>query len=667
MNYFAENWRAALVNGYPVIPVKAGMKAPAVKGWREGEITPARCRQWANGHDQSVGIRTGPVVAIDLDIWDKPVAVELVRRIERRFGKTLKRVGRLPKCLLVYRTEEPFTKLSSSKYVDSEGRDAQIEILATGQQFVADGVHPDTGKPYRWVDGKSYRDVALDTLPAITRDDAVWITGLIDKVARGEGWKLKKKVITPIAIDDDDLHGDGEPLADIDDDRLAEIVMAIPNDDRFKIRGDWIEFGMAIHHQTRGSEFGRGLFEEWSYQQPQNDGAVDDAWNSFGDDYPGRPITARLIVKIYNEIHRKPSPDYDSVFDDLPPIGKIELRRGGGFTMRKIEWVWPGHLARGKFHILAGEKGAGKSTIAFNLAATISVGGLWPDGTRAPLGDVLIWSGEDDIEDTILPRIAAAGGNIDRIHFPGRVKEKDGERRFDPATDIPLLIDAARALPQLVMVTIDPVVSASKADSHKNAETRRGLQPLVDFAEERNAVLLGITHFTKNTQGKSPIERVTGTLAYGALPRIVMGAAKSRDEEGVRRLIRIASNIGKSGGGFEYLLQQERVPGHDFTAQVVEWGKYLTGDPKALLDAVESPESQKLKAIIWLGDLIDEAGKDGIPVNDVKKAAEANGFSWRTVERAKDAMGDKIKAVKGKGEKAGWYWVIDGHGYDDDL
>src|SRR4029077_12742515 len=110
-------------------------------------------------------------------------------------------------------------------------------------------------------------------------------------------------------------------------------------------------------------------------------------------------------------------------------------------------------------------------------------------------------------------------------------------------TDMAALLVAIRNLPDLVAVLIDPVVSASPGDSHKNAETRRGLQPLIDLAVERNLAALGITHFTKGTAGKDPIERITGSLAYGAIPRVVWGAAKGESEEGPRKLVRIASNI----------------------------------------------------------------------------------------------------------------------------
>ena len=81
------------------------------------------------------------------------------------------------------------------------------------------------------------------------------------------------------------------------------------------------------------------------------------------------------------------------------------------------------------------------------------------------------------------------------------------------------------------MIIVDPIVSAVSGDSHKNGETRRALQPLVDLASDVNAALIGITHFSKGTSGRDPLERITGSIAFGALARVVMVAAKEASEK----------------------------------------------------------------------------------------------------------------------------------------
>lgn len=329
-------------------------------------------------------------------------------------------------------------------------------------------------------------------------------------------------------------------------------------------------------------------------------------------------------------------------------VSRAQFARGREFEMQKVSWIWPGWLACGKLHVLGGQKGTGKSTIAFDLLAQMTVGGKFPDGTTAPVGDVLVWSGEDDIADTILPRFTVAGGDRDRIWFVSGIIVNGEKRSFDPATDVLDLLIAAREMPNLLAVLIDPIVSATAGDSHKNSETRRGLQPLVDFAVERSVALLGVTHFTKGTQGRDPIERITGSLAFGAIPRVVWGAAKGEHEDGPRRLVRIASNIGKSGGGFEYLLRQDLVPDHDFTAQRVVWGKRLDGSPLELLDSNQD-KGKKLQAIQLLDQLLVNGG---IPVSDIKEAATANGISWPTMERAKAEAKNIVAEKVGRS----WQW-----------
>lgn len=341
----------------------------------------------------------------------------------------------------------------------------------------------------------------------------------------------------------------------------------------------------------------------------------------------------------------------------------VTLIRGSTIQPKPIQWEWKNWLARGMFHIQAGAPGGGKTTIGISFAATVTVGGKWPDGTPSPIGDVLIWSGEDNPEYILLPRFLAAGGDPRRVYFIDCVTDSRGKRSFDPATDIEGLLEAIRGLPNLSYVMIDPVVNAVLGDGNKNAEVRRALQPLVDLAAERNVVLFGITHFSKGTAGRDPVERVNGSVAFGALPRVVMAAAKVRErgengEEIERRIFcRTKSNIGPDTGGWEYKLALTDVPGYpEITVTRVVWGKELTGSARELLAEAEACDPEER------GDL--EACKDflrgllsGGPVlrNQVKADAEGAVHAWRTVERAKKALG--VISVKA-GMKEGWLWRL---------
>src|SRR5258708_2861876 len=45
-----------------------------------------------------------------------------------------------------------------------------------------------------------------------------------------------------------------------------------------------------------------------------------------------------------------------------------------------VEWLWRGRVALGKFTLIAGEAGLGKSQVSIAMAAAVTTGGEWPCG-----------------------------------------------------------------------------------------------------------------------------------------------------------------------------------------------------------------------------------------------------------------------------------------------
>lgn len=358
-----------------------------------------------------------------------------------------------------------------------------------------------------------------------------------------------------------------------------------------------------------------------------------------------------------------------SLDDKLASLGKklpddgLILIKGSNITPLPINWLWDGWLAAGKVHILGGAPGTGKTTIALALAATLTIGGRWPDGTRAAIGNVAIWSGEDDPADTLIPRLALAGADLNRVYFVGEITENFERRAFDPANDIELLRLKLAEIGDVKLLIIDPIVSAITGDSHKNAEVRRGLQPLGDLAANLKCALLGITHFTKGTAGRDPVERITGSLAFGAVARLVMVAAKQKDDDDsgeVRIFCRAKSNIGRDDGGFEYDLIQSQLTNYSgVDASSVLWGKALEGDARKLLaqaeaDSQGAPNSALSEAEKFLAELLADGEK---PTNEIEGNAKEAGMSWSTVKRAKTSLGLVVKKT-GYGGEGKWSWKL---------
>lgn len=342
-----------------------------------------------------------------------------------------------------------------------------------------------------------------------------------------------------------------------------------------------------------------------------------------------------------------------------PPT--VVLVNGADLTPEPVRWLWPDWLALGKLHILAGAPGQGKTTIALAMAATLTIGGRWPDGSRCAPGNVLIWSGEDDPADTLLPRLIASGADRTRCYFVSGTRIDGEVEPFDPARDMAALEEQAQAIGGIKLLIVDPVVSAVAGDSHKNTEVRRALQPLVDLGARLDAAVLGISHFSKGSAGSDPASRVVGSIAFTAVARVVLVAAKVKAEDNEqdqdrRILARGKSNIGPDDGGFEYAIEQaEPLPG--IHASYVTWGKSVAGSARDLLAEPTEQESASdgKSAVDAAAAFLLEALADGLtPTKTVQAEAKEAGVSWASCKRA----AENLKVVKRKGEGGLWYWKL---------
>jgi putative DNA primase/helicase len=256
----------------------------------------------------------------------------------------------------------------------------------------------------------------------------------------------------------------------------------------------------------------------------------------------------------------------------------------------------------------------------------------------------------------LLPRLMAAGGDRNRVYFVDSTRIAGESLSFDPARDMKALQTAAEKVGNVRLLIVDPIVSAVTGDSHKNTETRRALQPLVDLAASMNAALIGITHFSKGGQGGDPSQRVMGSVAFTAVARVVLVAAKVAGDdpkEDRRILARSKSNIGPDDGGYEYHLEQgEPLPG--ISASYVTWGASVAGSARELLSDPNEAQDDGKSAIESASDFLREVLKDGItPCKTIQAEGKDAGISWSSIRRAADA----IVVVKKKGAD-GWYWKL---------
>lgn len=345
----------------------------------------------------------------------------------------------------------------------------------------------------------------------------------------------------------------------------------------------------------------------------------------------------------------------------------LALVRGSDVRLERTDWLWNEWMACGCLQVFAGPAGLGKTTIALSLAAVLTRGSLWPDGSRCSQpGSVIFWSGEDAVDKTLMPRFVAMGGDPERIYFVDAVTAKeDGNletREFDPSRDIPLLIEKANEIGDVRLLVVDPVSMCVAGDSNKNAEVRRGLAPLKAFAERHGAAVLGISHFSKGSEGRDPLSRVTGSLAFGAAPRLVLSAVtenpkpdEPEDAEPRHLFVRTKSNLGPTGDGFRYVIEQIPVS-EGIPASRIVWGEHLKGNARELLadaehvEADDGDRTEREDAKDFLRNVLDG---DGLPAKQLFREYRDAGHSERTIRRAAKELG--VQKIK-QGMGGGWVW-----------
>lgn len=303
---FLRTYGEKLVDqGYVVVPIQVGKKAPGFDGWQKSKGRKDEVRAWLESgfKNAGVGILTKDTCAIDIDCRDEETAEHFEKWCFKHIGQAPVRIGKAPKRLLLYRSAEPFKKRKSSVYIDDWGNQNLIECLGDGQQFVAFHIHPETGKPYTWVNNVSPLDVRAQDLPEVSVEQIERLIAEFEKHAVALNWDLHKKSRGAAAAgsnaDDNPWIEDSQPI-DITDDELRQRLMIVSGAEDYDT---WFQVGMALYHQYDGDELGFEMWDEWSETADNYDrDACERHWKSFDVAGKGRaPLTARFILRLAKE------------------------------------------------------------------------------------------------------------------------------------------------------------------------------------------------------------------------------------------------------------------------------------------------------------------------------------------------------------------------------
>jgi len=337
-------------------------------GWRTARLTLKDVPRYAGF---GVGVLTGqgesPVLAVDIDTTHPELARELAVWCRRNVGPSPERIGRAPKVMLFYRAQAAgFKKLTGPWYLDRLGGKHRIEILGDGQQFVANAIHPGTGKPYQWPDAIADEtlDVPARLLPVLTDERAREVLNAFDELATKYG--LERKGASPkerkTALD---LDGYVSPPLGKSVEEIREYLQHLDREDY----DTWIQVGMALHHEFQGAADGLSVWDEWSmgvhnYQGPED---LDKRWEGFRSTSNSR--TLRWVIKTANEARSRAERHSRPRFAALP-LGEFA-------RLPPPPWIVRDLLPMAELAIVYGASGSGKTFFTFDLVLSIARGSEW--------------------------------------------------------------------------------------------------------------------------------------------------------------------------------------------------------------------------------------------------------------------------------------------------
>jgi putative DNA primase/helicase len=345
----------------------------------------------------------------------------------------------------------------------------------------------------------------------------------------------------------------------------------------------------------------------------------------------------------------------------------LESALASSYEMTGIQWLWPDRFAIGKLGIVAGLPDEGKGQILSFIAARVTHGGEWPmNEGRSPQGSVVIFSDEDDPNDTLVPRLASAGADLTRIHIVKMVRDDKKGRMFSLVSDLELLRQKIVAIGDVRLVMIDPIgayLGIGKIDSFRGTDVRAVLTPLTTLAIDVKAAIVGVMHFNKKTDVTNALLRISDSLAFGAVARHVYGVIDDAENERklfVRAKNNVAAKVKNKSLSYRFGAREvgtDRTTGTPIIAPYVLWSpEYVDVTAVEAMQAAADTKSPVARdeARKFLTEIL---AKGPVLKTEIEEAAAANGIAERTLFRAKTDL--KVIARKDRSSGAGkWTWEL---------
>ena len=359
--------------------------------------------------------------------------------------------------------------------------------------------------------------------------------------------------------------------------------------------------------------------------------------------------------------------DIDLLSQEAERLRDVLERRGGPqrrlvlvpaseIERSPVNWLWPQRIVGDGLTIVTGPVGNTKSLFTIDIAARVSLGSAWPDGTgHSTAGSVILFGAEDNAGKVVVPRLEAAGADLRRVMVcQGFTAGND-----DDAAGVVLeyhiaqLRSALESMPDCRLIVFDPLPDYVAADENNSAEVRAALVPLARLAQEKNVAVLAVLHQNKKND-LTAVQRIGGSGAFAQIARTVLAIGDHPEDEASdadrRRVMLVAkNNYGEKCVGQAYRLRKRM---NDDVC--LEW---IAGTVSMDADALarrpnggRQHDDHRSEAVDVLREHLANGPQPAAALNTTLKDA---GFGRRQIEHACITL----NVVKAR-QRDGWTWRL---------
>ena len=358
--------------------------------------------------------------------------------------------------------------------------------------------------------------------------------------------------------------------------------------------------------------------------------------------------------------------------DYLPPktskARHVRLTRASEIEPEPVVWAWEdnghGRIPAGSLSIAAGREGTGKSSYGVYLAAQITKGQL-PGSYYGTSRNVFYVAAEDSWRHTLVPRLIAAGADLDRVYRFDVITHEQEESTLSLPHDN-ILLEAKIRDEECALVVLDPLMSTvgDKIDTHRERDVRGVLDPIAKIADRTGALILGIAHFNKSN-GTDPASLITGSGAFKNVPRSVFGFARDdHADSGDRIMTQVKNSLGRDDlPSWSYTIESAEIPtkkGPTTTGKFTFTGLSERTVTDALRDSHRDSDQLEMRrdAATFIKNYLLEAGGSA-PASEVIKAGSDAGYAKSALLNARKKAAE-TRSVGFAGEKQHlWELTVD--------